>query len=133
MSKPILTRAQRRAVREHGTSGLVISKTDARKLRRHGMTDIEGQLTPAGREDHMKNYNPPRQMLRALGWLRQDRSSTHGRPQKHFERWLEPRENDWSPRKYMNFRGACARAQICHETGIPLRAKPGAKQTKAHG
>ena len=73
----------------------------------------------------MKNYNPPRQMLRALGWLRQDRSS--------IERWLEPRENDWSPRKYMNFRGACARAQICHEAGIPLRAKPGAKQTKAHG
>jgi membrane-bound lytic murein transglycosylase MltF len=49
MSKPILTRAQRRAVREHGASGMVITKTDARKLRRHGMTDIEGQLTAAGR------------------------------------------------------------------------------------
>lgn len=48
MSKQILTRAQRRAVREHGSSRATVSKTDARKLRRHGMVDTDGRLTPAG-------------------------------------------------------------------------------------
>lgn len=64
----------------------------------------------------MKNYDRPRQELRALGWSRHDRSHGVSRGKRcinvHLERWQQPGESDgWSWHSF-TFAQACRLAGV---------------------